>query len=55
MTFSEIFYVGGMSLISVAFPTLLVGMMVLQRVRPRAVAALAPTPAAEAPELRRAA
>jgi len=55
MTPATIFYVGGMTLISVAFPTLLVGMMALQQLRPRPVAALAPIPIAAAPELRRAA
>jgi hypothetical protein len=53
MTFAELFYVGGMSAITVAFPTLLVGMMALNRNRPRPVAVLAPIPVVE--PLRRAA
>jgi len=56
MSPAEIFYVGGMTLISVAFPTLLVGMWALDRVHSRAIAALAPAPFAEAHEpMRRAA
>jgi hypothetical protein len=55
MSPAEIFYVGGMSFISVAFPTLLVGMWAWDRARPRAQAAHAPKSAAHAAPLRHAA
>ncbi len=42
MSPAELFYVGGMSLISLAFPTLLVVMWARDRVQQRAVTAKAP-------------
>jgi hypothetical protein len=55
MSAAEILYVGGMSLISVGFPSLLVAMWARDRIRPIAAVAKAPPAAAEAPPMRKAA
>jgi hypothetical protein len=55
MTLAAIFYVGGVTLISVAFPTLLVGMWAWDRARLRTTAAPAPGVVAETPPMRKAA
>ena len=55
MSPAEIFYVGGMSVISLAFPALLVGFWAWDRARLRGQAAIAPQPQAQPVELRRAA
>ena len=55
MSPAEIFYVGGMSTISVAFPTLLVVMWALGRARPHPLAVVAAMPQAQPAELRKAA
>jgi len=55
MSLSELFYVGGMSAITLGFPTLLVVMMALDHLRPRAVPAKAPVPIPEVAPMRRAA
>ena len=55
MTPAELFYVGGMTAISLAFPTLLVGFWAWDRAYQRSLAARAPRPQAPPVELRRAA